>query len=219
VGTNELIDCLAGSAGPVRRLPAPRTRVAVWLAIALPYVAVVMLMSPMEVDLAEMLADKRFLIEQGAAFLTAVAAALAAFCSVVPGYDRRILLLPLVPLALWLVSLGEGCVRDWVEFGADGLQVRPDWGCLPAASVIGILPAIAMVVMLRRGAPLYPRVSVALGALAVAALGAFGMRLFHIGDATVMVLFWHFGTVALLSALAGWAGRSVLAWRHVVAFR
>jgi hypothetical protein len=76
-----------------------------------------------------------------------------------------------------------------------------------------------MVVMLRRGAPLYPRVSVALGALAVAALGAFGMRLFHIGDATVMVLCWHFGTVALLSALAGWAGRSVLAWRHVVAFR
>jgi hypothetical protein len=71
-----------------------------------------------------------------------------------------------------------------------------------------------MVVMLRRGAPLYPRLTLTLGALAVAAIGNFGMQLFHFRDASIMVLFWHLGSVAVLSALAGWLGRHVLAWRH-----
>jgi ABC-type uncharacterized transport system permease subunit len=47
-------------------------------------------------------------------------AAFAAFCSVVPGFDRRMLLLPLGPLALWIASVGHGCVQDWLQFGAGG---------------------------------------------------------------------------------------------------
>jgi hypothetical protein len=74
-----------------------------------------------------------------------------------------------------------------------------------------------MVVMLRRGAPLTPRVTVALGTLAVAALGNFGLRIFHIGDVSVMVLVWHFGGLALISVLAGQIGRRVLNWRFVTA--
>ena len=74
--------------------------------------------------------------------------------------------------------------------------------------------AIAMVIMLRKGAPLFPRVTIALGALAVAALGNFGLRLFHVGDASIMVLFWHFGSVALLAVLAATIGRQVFHWRH-----
>jgi len=42
-----------------------------------------------------------------------------------------------------------------------------DWDCLPPAILIGIVPSIAMVVMLRCGAPLLPRVSLAPGELAV----------------------------------------------------
>jgi hypothetical protein len=140
---------------------------------------------------------------------------MAAFCSIIPGYNRKILFLPLVPLAAWLATVGEGCLRDWLGFGAAGLNLRPDWGCLPPAALVGIFPAIVMVVMLRRGAPLVPRASIALGAVAVGALGNFGLRLFHLGDASIMVLFWHIGTVALLSLLAGCLGRHVLHWRHV----
>src|SRR5262249_22139581 len=138
---------------------------------------------------------------------------------VVPGYDRRILLIPLLPLAAWLASLGEGCWRNWVALGADGLVLRADWDCLPPAILIGIVPAIAMVVMLRRGAPLLPRVSIALGALAVAALANLGLRLFPVGDASVMVLFWHLGGAAVLAAVAALAGRRVLYWRHATAER
>jgi len=78
-----------------------------------------------------------------------------------------------------------------------------------------MVPAIAMALMLRRGAPLTPHVSAALGGLAAAGLGNFGLRLFHPQDASIMVLVWQMGTVFVLTALAGWAGHLLLDW-HVL---
>jgi len=216
--TNALIAELANSAAPVRRLPTPWARMLLWLALSLPFLAaVIWLMMPRDISPVAALADRRFVIEEAILLLTALTAALTAFASVVPGYDRRVLLIPLVPLAAWLASLGEGCWRNWVALGADGLTLRPDWDCLPPAILVGIVPAIAMVVMLRRGAPLLPRISIALGALAVAALANLGLRLFHVGDASVMVLFWHLGGAAMVPGLAGLVGRRVLYWRHAAA--
>jgi hypothetical protein len=212
--TNALIAELANSAVPVRRLPAPWARMLMWLVLSVPFLAVIWLVMPTDIKLVAALADRRFLFEEAVLLVTVLTAALAAFASVVPGYDRRILLIPLLPLSLWLASLGEGCWRNWVALGAGGLTLRPDWDCLPPAILIGIVPSIAMVVMLRRGAPLSPRVSIALGALAVAALANLGLRLFHVGDASVTVLVWHLGGAAVLAGLAALAGRRVLYWRH-----
>jgi hypothetical protein len=217
--TEELIKRLAADTSAVRRLRSPWVRAVFWLAIALPYVAAVVRGKLMMVDPSQTLADPRFVIEQAATFATALTAAFAAFCSVVPGFDRRMLLLPLGPLALWIASVGHGCVQDWLQFGADGLAVRPDWDCVPSATVIAIIPAFAMVVMLRRGAPLYPRLTLVLGALAVAAISNFGMQFFHFRDASIMMLFWHLGNVAVLSALAGWIAQYVLGWRHEITAR
>jgi hypothetical protein len=212
--TNALIQELANSAAPVQRLSAPWARMLLWLAVSVPFLtAVIWLMMPSGVTPAAIV-DPRFLVEEVILLVTALTAALAAFTSVVPGYDRGILLVPLLPLAVWLASLGEGCWRNWVAFGSTGLTLRPDWDCLPPAILIGIVPAIAMVMMLRRGAPLLPRVSIALGALAVAALANLGLRLFHVGDASVMVLVWHLGGAAALAGVGALAGRRVLYWRH-----
>ena len=212
--TNALIQELANSAAPVQRLPAPWARMLIWLALSAPFLAVIWLVMPSEINPVAAIADRRFLFEEAALLVTALTASLAAFGSVVPGYDRRILLIPLLPLAVWLASLGEGCWRNWVALGANGLTLRPDWDCLPPAILIGLVPSIAMVVMLRRGAPLIPRISIALGALALAALANLGLRVFHVGDASVMVLFWHLGGAAVLAGLAALAGRRVLYWRH-----
>ena len=213
--TDQLIHQLAGRTAPVRRLPLPWRRAALWLAISMPYVAAVMFVHSMSmpVDLVQMLADRQFVIEEIATLLTAITAVIAAFCSVVPGIDRRILLLPLLPLAIWLFCLGDGCVRDWIRLGADGLKLHADWSCLSPAVLIGIVPVLTIVVMLRRGAPLYPRVTLVLAALAVAALGNFALRIYHVGDASIVLLVWHFGAVVVLSLIAGWIGRRVLNWK------
>jgi len=212
--TNELIARLIEDTTPIRRLSAPWIRMLLWLAVSVPYVAAVVLLMPMHVNWPQAFVDKPFVIEQIATLVTALAAAAAAFFSIVPGYDRKILLLPLGPLAVWLATLGRSCLQDWMGAGAGGLLLRPDWDCLLPAALVGIIPAFAMVIMLRRGAPLVPRATLALGALAVAALANFGLRLFHLGDASIMVLYWHFGSVGVLSIIAASFGRYVLRWHH-----
>lgn len=180
--------------------------------IALPAVAlVVMVVSPRE-DLAAKLMESRFAVEQAAALMTAAAAAIAAFFLVIPGRSQWVAVLPLAPLALWLGSLGEGCVSTWVQPGSGGVTFQTDWICLPAIALTGLVPALVMVLMLSRGAPLAPRLTIALGALAAAALGNFGLRLFHGQDASLMVLVWQFGSVALLSLLAAGCGAHILRW-------
>src|SRR3990172_5214348 len=124
--TQELIQRLAADAGAVRRLQPPWVRALVWLAISLPFVAAVVWNKIAMTDPAQTLGDPRFLIEQAATFATAAAAAFAAFASTVPGFDRRAMLLPLPPLAVWLASVGQGGVQDWVQLGAHRLAPPPD---------------------------------------------------------------------------------------------
>jgi hypothetical protein len=210
--TDALIDRLSGDAIPVRRVGPVWKRVALWLCLGIPPLVVIVLFHGLAVDGATLMGDRGFLVEQGAALLTAVAAAAAAFSSVIPGASRRWLWLPAVPLAVWLLALGKGCLDDWLQFGPEGLALRPDLECFGPMLLMAIVPTGAMLAMLRRGAPLAPRATLFLGALATAAAVAFGLRFFHIGDASIMVLVWHMGLAAVLTLAAGLAGPRVLGW-------
>jgi Negative regulator of sigma F len=212
--TNQLIRILADDVRPVRRLPHPMARAAVWFAISVPYVVAIVAAYEWAGYAATLPIDWPFLIEELATVATAVTAAIAAFCCIVPGRDRRIAFLPIVPLAVWLASLGRECAAEWLRVGANSLSFRVGWECLPPAALIGVVPAIVLVAMLRRGAPLYPRSTVMLGALAVAALGNLALRIFHEGDVTIMMLVWHLGAVALLLGVASLFGPRMLSWRR-----
>ena len=211
--TDKLIQRLAENSDPVSRLSPPSVRTVIWLTLAIPYVVLVVLVMSPRTDLAAKLSDAAFVIEQVAALATGITAGMAAFASIVPGFDRRLVLLPFLPFGMWLGSLGLGCIRAWLRFGPDGLSLQPDWFCFPAIILVGMVPAIAMASMLRRGAPLTPHLTTMLGGLAAAGLGNFGLRLFHPQDASIMVLVWQMGTVFVLTAVAGWAGRFLLNWR------
>lgn len=211
--TARLIEDLSHGLAATRPLPSPWRRTALWLSLSLPFLALVVFVVSPRGDLAAKLADARFLIEQGAALLTGIAAAFAAFVSTIPGANRKLLLLPALPLAVWLGTLGKGCLDSWVRSGPEGLSLQPDWFCFPAILLVGSLPAIAIVTMLRRGAPLTPCMTIALGGLAAAGLGDFGLRMFHPQDASIMVLVWQVGSVLILAALAGCAGQRLFNWQ------
>jgi len=210
--TDKLIEQLAADAAPVKRLRPPGKRLALWLALSVPYIALVAYVHGLVVDMPALGADPRFLIEEAAALATAIAAGYAAFSTLVPGRSRSVMWLPLIPLSVWLISIGKGCIDDWIRSGPQGLELHIDWMCMPPMAWVGIVPVIAMVVMLRRGAPLMPRVTVALGGLAIGALANAGLQLFHLADISIMVLVWHFGTTVLLTALAGWVGPGIFRW-------
>jgi hypothetical protein len=214
VNTDDLIREIAASNAPVRRLRPPWVRALIWLAIAAGYAALVVLLHPGTPAMTRSLLRTSLMIEWFAALATGLTAAWAAFASTVPGYDRRILWLPVLPALVWAGTLGAGCLTDWLRLGASGLAIGPDWDCLPPGILIGSVPLIVILLMLRRGAPLRPNVSVVLAGLAVAGLGNAGLRLFHPGDASIMILTWHVGIAVALTAFAGLLGRTVLNWRQ-----
>jgi hypothetical protein len=214
VDADDLIQALAADAAPVRRLAHPMTRAVIWLALSAAYVAAVVVAYAVLGSPVMLSGDGRFLVEQLATIATALTAALAAFCCIVPGRSRLIALLPMVPLVVWLASVGEACAKTWHLVVSGGLAIDGGgWDCVPPSVLIGLGPAILMLAMLRRGAPLYPRATVALGALAAAALGNLGLRLFHEGDVTIVMLVWQLAAMTGLTALAGLIGPRILAWR------
>ena len=212
--TDDLIRTLAAKADPVRLLPGPIIRAAEWLTCSLLSVGFVTVVLTPRPDLAAKLTETRFVIEVATALATSIVAAIAAFATVVPGSGRTTLALVVLPLALWVGSLGVGCIQDWIVLGSAGRLWQIDWSCFPSILVAGAAPTIAMAVMLRRGAPLTPALSMALGGLAAGALADFGLR-FHHREAGVMTLVWHLGAVCILLAAASRTGHYVLKWRPV----
>jgi hypothetical protein len=214
--TETLIRELASRKLRVRPLARPWVRAAAWLGIAVPSALLVVVMMSVHGDWVSRLLMPRVIGEEAFALATGILAAIAAFASVVPGYNRRVLFLPLVPLVLWLGGLGQTSVRDWLQLTSHGFSMRSEWVCLPATILAGAVPAIAMAVMLRRGAPMTPRLSALLGGLAAAGLGNLGVCVTHHAYGNVFVLVWHVSIVAALTVIVGSAGRHVLSWQSLV---
>lgn len=63
--------------------------------------------------------------------------------------------------------------------GAEGVRIPRDPACFGYIALIGFLPALVLLWMLRRGVPLAPRWTTLLAGLAAAGLGNFALRLFH----------------------------------------
>lgn len=200
--TERLIAQLSGDLAPVRPIAPPGKRLGCWLAVSLPAAGAVAVWYGLRPDLAARLQDPAFLTETGAALLTALAGAYAALCAGLPDRPGWQLWLPGAPLALWLGTLGRQCLEVALRLGPAGLRVTPDAMCLPAIALGGLVPAAAIVVLLRRGGQFRAAHACFCGGLAAAALGAAALRLYHPQDAAIMVLVWQIGSVALLSLLA-----------------
>jgi hypothetical protein len=206
--TNALIDALVADLRPVRRLHAPWLRLLEWLAISIPAVAAVVALAGVRPDLGARLTQPAFCIEQAAAVGTALVAGWAALVGCVPGAPRWKVWTPIVPLTLWMLSLGHQCWIEWVRFGSHGMDFRADWMCLPIIALTSAVPALAMVIAIRRGARL-SAAPVLWGSLAAAALANVSLRLFHAEDAALMIIVWQFGSVALFTSVLG-------AFRHLL---
>lgn len=212
--TEQLIRSLAREAEPVERLPHPVWRAMAWALLSVAYVALIVVAVGVRPDITEKLQDPRFVIEVGAALLTSVMAAAAAFCAGCPGRPVWERFAPLPFLIVWLASLGEGCWRQWVQIGADG-RLQFDLMCFGAIFALSLLPAMLIFAMIRRGAPIAPMSTTGLATLAATALAAAALRLFHPQDVSLMLLVWQFGSVVLLAGVGFFLGDRLLRWTLV----
>ena len=101
--------------------------------------------------------------------------------------------------------------------GTVGLAPQREWLCVAMIAIGGALPALGMALKLRHGAPLTPRITMALAVLAAAGLANVGACVSHPHPSSAVVLIWHGVTVLSLVAVSS-GGTSVLSWdrlRHL----
>lgn len=213
-----LIDDLASSLRPVRRLPAPTWRACAWLSAILG-MGLVMSLFADTASLASRFAvpDLRYAAFGAAA--TAVAAAMAAFQSSVPGRSSLWSLLPLPPLTLWLGASGLGCLRGWLAPGTDLPDAHEMRGCFVFLMAVSVPLSALLVLMLRRACPLRPTLTAALGGLAAASAAAALLVPFHPHDATATDLLVHCVAVLLIVGANGLLGGRLLDARRQVTGR
>jgi hypothetical protein len=200
VRTDDLIGRLTAELRPVRRLPPPGVRAALWIGFAVLVVAACVIVFGPRHDLMDRMARPHEVAQFAFTIATGVLAAIAAFELSLPDRSERWALLPLPTAILWVGSLGMGCLADMKRMGPEALDVGTSWGCLRFIVLMGVPLALSMVWMLRHAGPIRPVPVAALGGLAGAALSAAGLSLFHHLDAALMVLLWHGGSTILVVA-------------------
>ena len=212
ITTPELIDSLASNAGPVRRLRAPVVRAACWLLFAVFMLAMVAIVHGLRSDLAVRLDEPIFVFGLASALLTGALAAIASFFVSLPDRSRLWMFLPLPAFLAWMSTISYGCLTHWVApMPTEGL-VAAEAQCLALMLLTSIPLSLTMLLMVRYAAPYRPRPVVIMGSLAVAALVAGALSVFHDHNAAAMVLLWNVGVTILVVGLGGLFGRSALIW-------
>lgn len=210
--TQHLIDDLVNAAGPVGRLRPPLLRAGLWLVLAAFVLGLLAIAHGVRSDFAVRLREPVFLLSMAGALATGILASIAAFSLSLPEASRGWLLLPLPALGLWLSTIGFGCLTDWVNIGPEGVRMGEAVQCFATLLLTSVPLSAAMLVMLRHAALLRPTIVSAIGGLAVAAMTAFALSLFHDLDATIMILVWNVGVAAVIAGVSSLAGRRVLTW-------
>lgn len=212
IATPDLIESLAADATPVRRLRPPFVRAGFWLLLAVVILVLFGVGHGVRANLMERLQEPTFAIGMAASLLTGVLAAVAAFMVSLPDRSRLWLLLPAPSLVAWLSTIGYGCLTNWVRLESGGIRAGTALECFATLVLISMPLSLAMLVMLRHAAPIRPMAVTMAGSLAVAAITATALALFHELDATVMILMWNLGTAVLIVGLAGAVGRKAFSW-------
>jgi hypothetical protein len=210
--TRELIDTLVECATPVRRLRPPVVRAALWLAFAGLVLALIAVGHGVRADLMERLDEPKFVVSIGGALATGILATVAAFMISLPDRSRWWLMLPLPGLAMWITTIGYGCFADWVSPGPDGIRLGEEVRCLALLVLTSVPLALALAAMLRYAALVRGSTVAMMGGLAVAAITASALSLFHSHDATVLILVWNLGTTAVITGLGSLFGQGMFRW-------
>jgi len=191
-----LIDSLVADAAPVRRLWPTPARWAVWLALCAALALVVTWSIPPRTGVA------RLSGELAAALLAILVWSALALRAAVPGQTPRggrialALAVALSPMLLWHAASGPA------SFIANGVP------CAERTLALALLPAVAMLWAVRRGAPLAPRRTAALSGGAGLLTAYLLMRVLCPVDEPAHLLAWHVlpivAGIGLAAAAGGW---------------
>ncbi len=206
ITTPELIALLAVNARPVRRLRPPLVRTGLWLLLAGGVFVLLALGQGVRQDLVQRAGQPIFMIGIVASLATGILAAVASFLVSLPDRSRAWMLLPVPALVVWASTVSYGCLTNWVSIGPDGVHVGDAARCFATLMLTSLPLSFALFVMLRHALLLRPIAVTIAGSVAVAAMTATALSLFHEFDATIMVLMWNLGVAVIIVGVGGLLG-------------
>ena len=206
ITTPELIALLAAQAKPVRPLRPPLARTALWLLLAAGIFALLALSHGVRPDFAQRVEQPIFVIGIVASLVTALLASVASFMVSLPDRPRAWLLLPVPALVVWVATVSYGCLTNWVSLGPGGMRLGEAARCFATLMLTSLPLSLALYVMLRHAVWVRTTAVTITGSLAVAAMTATALSLFHDLDATVMVLMWNLGVAVIIVTVGGMIG-------------
>jgi hypothetical protein len=209
--TERLIEDLAGTLQPVRRLRPPLQRAALWLLVVFVIGGLAVLQFANLRSFGHRMAVTRTAVDCAATALTGIAAVIAAFMLSVPDRSPRWAWLPLPTFIVWLLASGLGCLQNGLSLYTDGRFIGHSNHCVIFILGVSVPLSALLFAVLRRARPINPRPVAALGALGVAALAAFFLQFFHPFDVTVVDLTLHLAAVGTVILVAMALRRPLLA--------
>jgi hypothetical protein len=197
-GHADLIEQLAGQLTPVRRLPAPWRRTALWFGAVVWLAGLLALFTDFGPLLHRLMATPDMFLSFAGALLTAVLAALAAFITSVPGRSAWWAVLPLPPLAVWLSAGTAGCLRtEAIAWTRPETPMHP-MVCIYFIVLVSVPLSSLLMWQILRACPLRPALTASLVGLASAGAAAVILAMIHPFDATFTDLLAHLVAVVLV---------------------
>lgn len=203
----DLIVKLASEAGPVRPLPRPGVRMMRWVLLALLVVCAGVAIRGLRSNWATAFGDPTFVVTNLLILMIAVLSGWAAFSLSVPGALRSPVVkwLPIAALGAWGAILIQEVAATGNLTGAL-VSERVVFGCMWKTYGIAIGPALVILLLARRAAPLDWRWTGGLAALSALAFGVTGTELICPLTRGAHLFNYHYLPVVGLTVVAFVAG-------------
>lgn len=207
--TDDLMRSLVADATPAPRLE-PRLRIALVAGLALSAVLFAAILGPRS-DLAAVATEPRFMFKFVVTLALAGTAIAVALRLVRPGMRAGVPALLLAPGLLAAAVLTELTVTPAASWGAR-LVGSNALVCLMSVPLLAAPVLVAVLTVLRRGAPLRPALTGAVAGLVAGGLGATLYASHCVDDSPLFVATWYSLAIALVVAAGALAGARLLRW-------
>lgn len=198
--TDELVQRLAADLKPVRRLRGVGWRTLLWAVFALSCVAIGVWALGARADLPWKVRDPFYLLKNALLLSIFAASARSAFLLSVPGAERSVAAraLPMAGLLLWVCLNAAGASTEPLPLASPGFP------CVLRMAALALPPAVAILLALRRAAPLSPGWTGWFALLSAASLAMLGTQFVCAKDDPLHLFLWHFGPVLAAALIGSW---------------
>jgi hypothetical protein len=207
---DELIGRLAHDTEAVRPAAHPYLLSLKWMAGAVVYLTLALVISGVRPDLMSKLQEPWFVAEIAALVFILVATSLSAALLAFPDlYQKRSMVFaPVVAFVLFLPVI----FCAWVADNPPAPMPVHSFECTFGITMVALLPAIWTLYVMRKYASTHSYWAGSIALLFAFSVGALWLRLYELNDSIMHLIEWHYLPMIVFGIAGMWLGKTVLKW-------